>query len=85
MAAIDKLYTKYYSDARNLVVWLSIKRPSMLENLYDWTFSEQEFNSIKEERYLVRKLSQKRLNKRWISQPAISLTVEPQICSLLRM
>ena len=51
MAAIDKLYTKYYSDARNLVAWLSNKRPSMLEDLYDWTFNEQEFNSIKEDRY----------------------------------
>ena len=51
MAAIDKLYTKYYSDARNLVAWLSNKRPSMLEDLYDWDFSEKEFNSIKEERY----------------------------------
>jgi hypothetical protein len=51
MAAIDKLYTKYYSDARNLVAWLSNKRPSMLEDLYSWTFNEKEFNSIKDERY----------------------------------
>ena len=51
MAAIDKLYTKYYSDARNLVAWLSNKRPSMLEDLYSWTFNEKEFNSIKEDRY----------------------------------
>ena len=51
MAAIDKLYTKYYSDARNLVAWLSNKRPSMLENLYDWIFSEKDFCYIKEERY----------------------------------
>lgn len=51
MAAIDKLYTKYYSDARNLVAWLSNKRPSMFENLYDWAFTEKEFNSVKEGRY----------------------------------
>ena len=51
MAAIDKLYTKYYSDARNLVAWLSNERPSMLEDLYDWTFNESEFNSLKEEIY----------------------------------
>ena len=45
------LFRSYYSDARNLVAWLSNKRPSMLENLYDWIFSEKDFCDRKEERY----------------------------------
>lgn len=45
------IWLKYYSDARNLVAWLSNKRPSMLENIYDAAFSEEEFNKYKEYKY----------------------------------
>ena len=65
MAAIDRLYTKYYSDARNLVIWLSNKRPSMLENLYDVSFSKDDFNERKEEKYESSLKYNKRDYERW--------------------
>lgn len=65
MAAIDKLYAKYYSDARNLVAWVLNNRPSMLDNIYYISFDEEQFNEHKNDIYIY-DLAYNRINyERW--------------------
>ena len=49
MAAIDKLYLKYYSDHKDFVIWCMQYKPSLLNNFYNPFITRNEWDKWQEE------------------------------------
>lgn len=49
MAAIDKLYLKYYSDHKDFVIWCIQHKPSLLNNFYNPFITRNEWDKWQEE------------------------------------